>query len=92
MPQILASCTEAKPEDVSACKHLAKWCLRGDPAQRPTIAEILSHRFLDPSAPPPDDARTPPTTHFFLSHYQAMACVYAGISDSMSDSISGSMF
>eukprot|EP01046_Picozoa_sp_COSAG06_P021229 COSAG06_NODE_1586_length_9011_cov_83.566652_3_plen_866_part_00 len=35
-------------------KHLIRWCLQGDPLQRPDVKEMLEHRFLNtPSAGPP---------------------------------------
>lgn len=30
----------------NAARHLIRWCLKGDPAARPTVEEIVSHPFL----------------------------------------------
>ena len=61
-----AGATEQEVEDA---KHLVRWCLKGDPAERPTVAQIMAHRFLHPSAPPPH--ALPMCYHAFLSHAQA---------------------
>eukprot|EP01047_Picozoa_sp_COSAG01_P009929 COSAG01_NODE_415_length_17322_cov_14.785926_6_plen_1282_part_00 len=31
-------------------RHLIRWCLQGDPAQRPTMTQILEHRFFRASS------------------------------------------
>ena len=35
---------------VNAAKSLIRWCLKGDPAERPTVEEILGHTFLNPES------------------------------------------
>ena len=34
-------------------KHMIRWCLQGDPLQRPGVKELLKHRFLSTSSSPP---------------------------------------
>ena len=34
-------------------KHMIRWCLQGDPLQRPDVKELLNHRFLNTSSSPP---------------------------------------
>ena len=78
-------CTGAQREDA---KHLIRWCLHGDAALRPTMAEVLAHRFLGGDAPPPaprpaSAAFGPPLLlsrdsrrsrfHIFISHMQVEA-------------------
>ena len=41
-----ASCSAQQRADA---RHLVRWCLQGDPAMRPTTAELLAHRFLNPA-------------------------------------------
>ena len=53
-----------------AC-NLIRWCLKGDPAQRPTMSEVLAHRLLCPGAAGPEARRE--KYHAFLSHAQADA-------------------
>lgn len=36
-------------------KNLIRWCLQGVPADRPTVAEIVSHRFFDAASTAPDN-------------------------------------
>ena len=36
-------CTETQKRE---CAHLIRWCLQGDPADRPSFKEILKHPFL----------------------------------------------
>eukprot|EP00808_Paulinella_micropora_P006456 g79812.t1 len=69
-------------------RHLIRWCLQMDPKERPSLQQVLRHRFLDP------DGEHPPTSeelewkefpgvlrcgslrmrrHFFVSHMQAEA-------------------
>ena len=46
-----AACNEVQRADA---RHLIRWCLRGDAAERPSLAEILAHRFVGGNeAPPP---------------------------------------
>ena len=56
---------------IADAKNLMRACLQGDAAKRPTVLQILAHRFFDPKAPAP-----PPMGmryHGFLSHAQADA-------------------
>ncbi len=34
-------------------KHMIRWCLQGDPLQRPDVKELLRHRFLNTSSAEP---------------------------------------
>jgi hypothetical protein len=50
-----AQCTDEQRSDA---RHMIRWCLQGDPERRPTMAQLLRHRFLTPIrdggvAPPP---------------------------------------
>ena len=45
-----AQCT---PEQKRDAQHLIRWLLCGDAARRPSLAEILAHRFLGGDAGPP---------------------------------------
>jgi serine/threonine protein kinase len=49
-------------------KNLIRWCLDGDPAKRPTFAQILQHRALDRTADAP--LARPMKFHGFISHSQ----------------------
>ena len=51
-----------------AAKDLIRWMLRGDPGNRPTVQEVLKHRFLDPTAGAMQNI--PMGYHCFLSHSQ----------------------
>eukprot|EP01046_Picozoa_sp_COSAG06_P029858 COSAG06_NODE_2799_length_6266_cov_19.296596_5_plen_285_part_00 len=42
--------TDIKRQDA---KHMIRWCLQGDPLQRPVVKELLKHRFLSTSSSPP---------------------------------------
>ena len=33
-----------------AAKHLLRWCLKGDPLERPTMEEVLAHPFFQGDA------------------------------------------
>ena len=59
---------------IDDAKHLIRWCLKGDPTRRPTLAQILDHRFFstnqDDLSEPTD---MPMQYHAFLSHAQADA-------------------
>ena len=52
-------------------KNLIRWCLQGDPSRRPTIAEVLEHRFLTGSCTAPPPRGLSMRYHGFLSHAQA---------------------
>lgn len=58
---------------VDDVKHLIRWCLKGNPAERPSIRDVLSHPFLDPGAGRPPTSLLPMRYHCFLSHSQADA-------------------
>ena len=53
---------------ITDAKNLIRWCLKGDPAQRPTMAQLLAHRFLEPAAAEPEPQ--PMCYHAFMSHAQ----------------------
>ena len=47
MADVLATAEpRATPEQIADGKHLIRWCLKGDPSARPTIAEVLGHPFM----------------------------------------------
>ena len=56
---------------MSDAKDLIRWCLKGNPQERPSLHEVLGHRFLTPEAPPPRN--WPMIYHAFMSHAQADA-------------------
>jgi hypothetical protein len=56
---------------VSDARNLIRWCLNGDPTARPTVTEVLSHRFLCSSGPAPSPRLM--RYHAFMSHAQADA-------------------
>ena len=56
---------------VSDAKNLIRWCLKGKPEERPTVAQILAHRFLSAESALPKIL--PMQYHAFLSHAQADA-------------------
>eukprot|EP01044_Picomonas_judraskeda_P001313 COSAG03_NODE_76_length_14245_cov_10.406122_9_plen_1576_part_00 len=56
---------------VDDAKNLIRWCLQGHPSLRPTIQQVLSHRFLSPRAGVPK--AQPMRYHAFLSHAQGDA-------------------
>ena len=56
---------------VADAKNLIRWCLKGEPSQRPTAAQLLAHRFLEPAAAAPAARRM--RYHAFMSHAQADA-------------------
>ena len=70
---------DAKTEDtiVAAAKNLIRWCLQGDPSQRPTIAQVREHPFLildlNESRNQSLPRALPMRYHGFLSHAQADA-------------------
>ena len=57
-----ASCTEEQRTDAG---HIIRWCLQGDPTKRPTLDDLLAHRFVVKGgvAPP-----TPHLVSLQLSH------------------------
>jgi serine/threonine protein kinase len=57
-------------EQKQQAKALIRWCLKGDPNERPTVQQMLGHPFLGGKDPP----REMPMLYFaFLSHCQADA-------------------
>ena len=65
----------ALPAQLRAARHLIRWCLKGDPLERPTADQILSHAFLTPGGPL---AEMPMRYFGFLSHMQADASGVVG--------------
>ena len=61
---------------IADAKNLIRACLQGDAAKRPTILQILAHRFFDPAAPAPPPM--PVCYNGFLSHVQAEASGMVG--------------
>ena len=59
---------DATDRQIEDCKHMLQWLLQGDPKQRPSIDQVLAHRFLTPDA----DAPVPiwELWHCFISHAQ----------------------
>ena len=56
-----AACSE---EERSDARHLIGWCLRGDPDARPSLSDILAHRFTGGTTPPPEPStRIVPVAH-----------------------------
>ena len=62
----------SSPEVIADAKNLIRWCLKGNPAERPTIEEILSHRFLNPESEAAPE-NMPVKYHIFISHVQTEA-------------------
>ena len=62
------ACTDTQR---SAAQNLVAWCLQADTNLRPSMDEILEHRFLAVDAPQPRPV--PASSHFFLSHFQKEA-------------------
>ena len=58
----------ATDEQIDDCKNLLKMLLQGDPEQRPSIDEVLAHRFLTPGAAAPSQIAE--LWHCFISHAQ----------------------
>ena len=58
---------------VDDAKNLIRWCLQGDSSRRPTIAQVLEHRFLSGTGDVPTPPFLPMRYHGFLSHSQADA-------------------
>eukprot|EP01048_Picozoa_sp_COSAG05_P004131 COSAG05_NODE_212_length_13942_cov_18.039659_5_plen_1501_part_00 len=70
-PVFAASGARAEPQTIEDAKNLIRWCLLGNPNQRPTLHEIISHRLLNPAADPPRPLSM--KYHAFISHAQADA-------------------
>eukprot|EP00457_Paulinella_chromatophora_P000280 gb/GEZN01000280.1/.p1 GENE.gb/GEZN01000280.1/~~gb/GEZN01000280.1/.p1 ORF type:complete len:1722 (-),score=262.54 gb/GEZN01000280.1/:13-5178(-) len=86
--QLASAQAKKDPQFMQRCRdamHLTRWLLLPERAERPTLAQVLNHRFLDPEhgQPPPQpevwsDSILRTTTvrerlHFFISHVQAEA-------------------
>ena len=57
-----------------ATKHLLRWCLKGDPLERPSMEEVLAHPFFQ------GDALLPPMPmryRAFISHAQVCVSLLA---------------
>ena len=71
---VLAQALTATAEDVAVATNLIRWCLKGDPAKRPTIEEVLAHPFVSPRCRARRHAGPMPMQyHSFQSHAQADA-------------------
>eukprot|EP01048_Picozoa_sp_COSAG05_P005277 COSAG05_NODE_309_length_11646_cov_7.176929_4_plen_1176_part_00 len=69
---VFAECAEILDRQKEDAKNLISWCLQADAARRPTMQQILAHRFVVPDdASPP--MQVPSICHFFLSHFQKEA-------------------
>ena len=68
---------DANDAYLGAAKHLIRWCLKGKAAERPTVAQILAHPFLQASGNPSSALTLPvalPMRYtFFISHAQGDA-------------------
>jgi len=71
LARVFAECSACTDAQRSAAQNLIAWCLQADPSRRPSMSQILAHRFLSIDAPTP--APVPSATHFFLSHFQKEA-------------------
>jgi serine/threonine protein kinase len=60
------------PEIVASAKDLIRWCLKGDPEQRPSVLQVKEHCFLNPEMGLPAKVN-PMRYHCFMSHAQADA-------------------
>ena len=43
---IFAECKTIDPTKREDARHLITWCLQSDPERRPTMEQVLAHRFL----------------------------------------------
>jgi hypothetical protein len=61
-----------RSDEVTAdAKNLIRWLTKGDPSKRPSVEQILAHRFLNPAADKPNEC--PMMYSCFMSHMQADA-------------------
>ena len=58
-------------EAVADARNLARWCLSGRKEERPTVQQIMDHRFFEPIAAAPHEL--PMQYYAFISHAQADA-------------------
>jgi serine/threonine protein kinase len=56
---------------IKDARNLIRWCLMGPVSERPTVDQVLSHRFLAPDTVEPEPR--PVRYHAFMSHAQADA-------------------
>ena len=59
-------------QHVADAKDLIRWCLKGEAQDRPSLKQILHHRFLNPDASL-RRIELPREYHFFISHSQSEA-------------------
>lgn len=67
---VLQEADDASEETATAARNLIRWCLKGNPEERPTVLQIITHAFLSPGGKMP---HLPMRYHGFLSHAQADA-------------------
>ena len=53
---LFAAVVEVDKQDIENAKSLIRWCLMGDPKRRPSIEQMLAHRFVDPGGAEPIDS------------------------------------
>ena len=46
---VFKNCETCDPETRAQAQHLIRWCLQGDPSERPSFEKILRHPFLSQS-------------------------------------------
>jgi serine/threonine protein kinase len=70
LQNLVGDCGMQLQEDA---KHFVAWCLRREPDERPTIDELLTHRFLNPIQEPtalglraPDAEKAKLRKHYFF--------------------------
>ena len=70
-------------------QHLIRWCLKGRPAERPTVAQILAHPLLQTDNPATLalPIELPMRYTFFISHAQGDAASTARSVFSMCDQL-----
>ena len=68
---VLADCPAAAEQERADAVQLVASCLQREPARRPTMSQILAHRFLQADAAPPPPLL--PRFHYFISHMQKEA-------------------
>ena len=59
-------------------QHLIRWCLKGDPAKRPTIEQVLAHPFFKDGQEHALEPAMPMLHRTFLSHTQMDASGVVG--------------
>eukprot|EP01043_Picozoa_sp_COSAG02_P024621 COSAG02_NODE_1352_length_13107_cov_1461.050584_2_plen_1432_part_00 len=71
LARVFAECPACTDAQRSAVQNLIAWCLQADASLRPSMEQVLGHRFISIDAPTP--APVPSASHFFLSHFQKEA-------------------